>query len=60
MAHILIIDDDDDLRLLIKTLLETNGHRVDESSSGIDGVEQFLKNPTDLLDFGALVGQSML
>ena len=37
-AHVLIIDDDDDVRDSICLILETQGYRVDSASDGDEGV----------------------
>ena len=39
MSHILIIDDDDALRIVLKASLEQMGHTVVESTDGRNGVE---------------------
>lgn len=36
---ILVVDDDDDCRLLMRTLLEMSDYRVVEASNGLDAVE---------------------
>jgi len=38
MAHILVIDDDMDIRLLITMILESAGHTVTEASYGTEGL----------------------
>ena len=49
MARILIIEDDAQLRRLLRQLLETAGHEVREASSGSDGLQTALEVPLDLL-----------
>jgi len=42
MTRILIIDDEDDLRLLLKALLESNGYECDEARTGQEGLEKII------------------
>ena len=49
MARILIIDDDKDLRVALRMMLEQGGHRVVEAENGADGVHIYSQNPTDLV-----------
>ena len=49
MARILIIDDETDVRIATRRILERAGHEVTEASSGEEGVESFNKNPADLI-----------
>lgn len=49
MASILIIDDDDSSRTLLRQILETAGHAVVEAEDGVQGVAQYRRQPTDLL-----------
>lgn len=44
MAHILVIDDEPDIRLLIRGLLEKAGHRIDEASNGEEGLIRASEN----------------
>lgn len=46
---ILIIDDDDDYRLSIRTLLESHQYDVSEASSGKKGLEMLQKVKPDLI-----------
>ena len=46
---ILVIDDDDSIRLSIVAFLEDNQYAALESSTGKDGVEKFLKHSPDLV-----------
>ena len=48
-AHILIIDDEPNLRLVFRTTLESGGYRVAEASSGEEGLAQLRKFPADLV-----------
>lgn len=49
MARILIIDDDKQIRYILKEMLEQVGFEVDEASDGENGVNSFLKKPADLV-----------
>jgi DNA-binding response OmpR family regulator len=40
-SRILVIDDDDDIRSLVKTLLERSGSEVREAGNGRDGLREF-------------------
>jgi len=49
MAKILIVEDDDEVRDVLKTLLQDEGHDVSEASDGNEAIEQFLRIPVDLV-----------
>ncbi len=49
MARILIIDDNDQVRLSLRMALEDAGHSVEEAADGIAGLQIFRKNPADLI-----------
>ena len=49
MAHILVIDDDDAIRSLLREALESEGHRVTEAGDGRQGVRSFLSHHADLV-----------
>ena len=40
-SRILVIDDDDDIRGLVKTLLERSGSEIREAGNGRDGLREF-------------------
>jgi DNA-binding response OmpR family regulator len=46
---ILIVDDDEDLRIFAREVLVRAGHRVLEAANGIDGLALVAKTPPDLL-----------
>lgn len=46
---ILIVDDDEDLRIFAREVLVRAGHRVLEASNGLAGLEMIVKTPPDLL-----------
>ena len=49
MAKILIVEDDDEVRDVLKTLLREEGHEVFEASDGNEAMEQFRQTPADLV-----------
>ena len=48
-SRILVIDDDDDVRTLVKTLLSRAGHDVREAGDGRAGLREFFASPADLV-----------
>lgn len=49
MARVLVIDDDEEHRTLIKHMLVGVGHRVEEASDGVEGLKAFKKQPPHLV-----------
>jgi len=49
MATILIIDDEELIRLLLRSALEAAGYEVTEAANGRQGLEQFRRRLTDLV-----------
>jgi CheY-like chemotaxis protein len=49
MARILVIDDDDTVRLSVRLALEDADHLVEDADDGEKGVALFRKNPADLV-----------
>jgi DNA-binding response OmpR family regulator len=51
-AHVLVVDDDSDIRGLVRELLERQGYQVTEASNGKDALRAFYATPPDavLLD----------
>jgi YesN/AraC family two-component response regulator len=49
MAHILIIDDEQPIRLMLRKLFESEGYTVTEASDGIEGIKCYHENPADLI-----------
>ena len=49
MANILIIDDDNQFRTMLRKMVERNGYEVVEASDGKEGIKLYRKNPTDLI-----------
>ena len=48
IANILVVDDDEDMRLLLRALLEEHGHAVTEAEDGEKGIEATSES-TDLI-----------
>jgi DNA-binding response OmpR family regulator len=49
MSHILIIDDDIDLRLLMQEMLQAEGYEVSAAADGAQGIALQRKQPASLL-----------
>jgi DNA-binding response OmpR family regulator len=49
MSRILIIDDDDLIRQMLRAVLEREGYDVLDASDGREGLRVFMKNPVDLV-----------
>ena len=49
MESILIIDDEPQIRSMIRLILERSGYTVIEASDGIEGIRLFREKPADLI-----------
>ncbi len=49
MAHVLVIDDDADVRGLLRLLLEEAGHSVREAADGGEGLRLFRAAPAEVV-----------
>lgn len=49
MAHILIIDDDDQFRGMLCMALEEAGHEIEEARDGEEGLRCYAARPADLI-----------
>ncbi len=49
MARILVVDDEDLVRMTLRQMLEADGHEVLEAANGRDGVALQLESPVDLV-----------
>lgn len=48
MADILVLDDEESIRLILRKTLEGAGHRVDEASNGVEGIALMQEKHFDL------------
>jgi CheY-like chemotaxis protein len=49
MANILLVDDEEQLRSILRIVLESAGHQVEEAGNGKEAVESYRSRPADLL-----------
>ena len=49
MARILIIDDEPQIRSMLRLMLERDGYEVVEAPDGIEGIRAYRQKPTDLI-----------
>jgi two-component system, response regulator, stage 0 sporulation protein F len=49
VAKILVIDDQEPIRTLLRVTLEGNGHEVAEATNGRDGLAFYRRDPADLI-----------
>ncbi len=49
MGTILIIDDEPEIRLLLRMVLESDGHTITEASDGFEGIKSFRESPVDVI-----------
>lgn len=49
MAHILVVDDEPDIRQLIAFTLQFAGHKISQAANGSDAVEMTLQTQPDLI-----------
>ena len=49
MARVLVIDDDEEIRTLVQTILVGAGHRVELANDGREGLMSFGKRPPDVV-----------
>ena len=49
MANILLVEDEEQLRSLLKIVLESAGHTVQEAGDGKEALESYVRNPADLM-----------
>jgi CheY-like chemotaxis protein len=49
MARVLVIEDNADIRTLIRYMLKTEGHEVCEAENGALGVQAYRDDPADLV-----------
>ena len=51
MARLLVVDDEEKIRLIIKKYAEFEGHEIKEASDGIEAIEMCKKEDFDLIIF---------
>ena len=49
MARILVVDDEVQIRILLRQLLEKEGHKVEEASNGQIALDLYREDPFDLV-----------
>ena len=49
MARILVIDDEQDVRTVIRAMLQSGGHEVEVAADGEDGIRRFEQGPFDVV-----------
>ncbi len=49
MAHILVIDDEVQIREVLRTVLERIGYEVTEAADGVEGLQMYAKGGIDLV-----------
>lgn len=49
MPSVLVVDDEDQIRLVIREALEQGGYAVEEARSGKEGLERYRANPADVV-----------
>ena len=49
MSKILVVDDDEQLRTLLRRMLSAEGHVVTEASTGVEGIQKYRDDAPDLI-----------
>jgi CheY-like chemotaxis protein len=49
MAKILLVEDEEQVRVMLRTVLETAGHDVQEATNGEEAITKYHQNPADLI-----------
>ncbi len=49
MAHILVVDDDEQIRFMITKMLEREGHKISTAGDGKEGLRRFQEDPPDVV-----------
>ena len=49
MTKILLVEDEERVRALLKGVLESNGYEVQEASSGKEALQSYARSPPDLI-----------
>ncbi len=58
MATILVIDDEESIRNLLRDVIEKAGHRVLQARDGREGLSVYSKNPVDLVIMDMLMPET--
>ena len=49
MANILLVDDEEQLRSILRIVLESAGHTVQEAGDGKEALESYVRHPAELM-----------
>ena len=49
MIRVLVIDDEPQIRSMLRLMLEREGYEVEEAPDGIEGIRIYRQNPVDLI-----------
>lgn len=49
MARILIVDDEEPIRRVVRAVVERLGHTAEEAENGVEGLSSFQQRPQDLV-----------
>ena len=49
MVRVLVIDDESQIRSMLRLMLERAGYEVEEAPDGIEGIRIYRENPVDLI-----------
>jgi len=49
MAKVLVVDDEDNMRFMIREMLEQDSHEVIEATTGKEAMVEFRRSPADLV-----------
>jgi YesN/AraC family two-component response regulator len=49
MAKILIVDDEDPVRILVREMLKMSNHEISEAKNGREAIEKYCAEPADLV-----------
>ena len=49
MAHVLVVDDEEEIRTVLREVLEWAGHQVTEARTGAEGLQRYREAPVDVV-----------
>jgi YesN/AraC family two-component response regulator len=49
MAKILVVDDENTIRVMLRGMLEKEGHEILDASNGVEACDMYRENPVDLI-----------